>query len=100
LLWLAETAPSNGTPLFAAGLVRRGELVELSPPPAEIFVVVGEDTNNGRWPIVFVCSLWPHQYSKLSIYSLASAFAFAFFSGVKTPLYKMVRAYGTWIDDW
>ena len=47
---MAETAPSNGTPLFAAGLVRRGELVELSPPPAEIFVVVGEDTNNGRWP--------------------------------------------------
>ena len=78
-------------PLFAAGLV--------SPPPAEIFVVVGEDTNNGRWPIVFVCSLWPHQYSKLSIYSLASAFAFAFFSGVKTPLYKIGRAYGTWIDD-
>ena len=32
---------------FAAGLVRRGELVELSPPSAEIFVVVGEDTNNG-----------------------------------------------------
>ncbi|MBK8832181.1 MAG: hypothetical protein IPN60_15265 [Saprospiraceae bacterium] len=22
----------------------------MSPPPAEIFVVVGEDTNNGRWP--------------------------------------------------
>ena len=42
----------------------------------------------------------PIQYSKLSIFSLASAFAFAFFSGVKTPLYKMVRAYGTWIDDW
>jgi hypothetical protein len=22
-----------------------------------------------------------------------------FFSGVKTPLYKIGRAYGTWIDD-
>jgi len=32
---------------LAAGLVRRGELVELSSPPAGIFVVVGEDTNNG-----------------------------------------------------
>jgi hypothetical protein len=31
--------------------------------------------------------------------SLDSAFAFAFFSGVKTPLYKIGRAYGTWIDD-
>ena len=26
--------------------------VELSPPPAGIFVVVGEDTNNGQWPNV------------------------------------------------
>ncbi len=33
LRWLAEQTPSNGTPLCAASLVRRGELVELSPPP-------------------------------------------------------------------
>ena len=33
LRWLAEQTPSNGPPLFAAGLVRRVELVELSPPP-------------------------------------------------------------------
>jgi len=63
-------------------------------------MVAGANSCNGRWPIVFVCSLWPHQYSKPSIFSLASALAFAFFSGVKTPLYKMGRAYGTWIDDW
>ena len=31
--------------------------------------------------------------------SLFTLYALAFFSGVKTPLYKIGRAYGTWIDD-
>ena len=43
---MAAKTASNGKPLLAAGLVRRGERVELSPPQAGIFVVVGEDTNN------------------------------------------------------
>jgi len=70
---------------FAAGLVRRGELVELSPPPAEIFVVVGEDTNNGTplLPLAW-CPHHQRRFSWLLVRTPTTELLFCRWPGVPT----------------